>query len=81
MNNGPASVPGLVGVVPQKDPVGAKTVSSVCIRLNITHWAVLCELWARYCQHIFRQLFCAKVTQADSNKGDSVNRCIKQVKY
>lgn len=48
--------------------------------LRVTLGGSLCELWARHCQRVSSNNYFAKVTQADSNDGDSGDRCIKKVK-
>lgn len=47
---------------------------------GVTLCGLLCELWARHCQRVSSNNYCAKVTQANSNNGDSGDRCIKKVK-
>lgn len=82
MNNGPASVPCLVGVVPkraqwkQKIPFGQCRESSSAP--GVTCNTLRSELWARHRPCVSPYHYSPKVTQANGNNGDSGDRCIRK---
>lgn len=87
MNNGPASVPSLVGAVPKRtqwkeeeNPVWGFAVRVQSAPGVTCNTGLRCELWEHRCQRVSSNNYCAKVTQADSNNEDSGDRCIKKVK-